>query len=312
MLPSLIPNNSPLPSDVNYIADKRLSAVKFSARDIEKIIQNLDSNKTHGRQYPHAENGWFYLCTARCDKQGLLTGVFPSKWKIGNNVLFNEKDKQNIKNYRAASLLPICGKIFERLIFNKMFFCFSANKLISENQCCFQPGDSCISQLLSITYKVFTSFDNGLEVRTVLLDISKTFDKVWHEGLIFKLKQNSISGELLCILSDFLSNRKHRVVLNSQNLSWSNAHAGGLQQSILDPLLFLIFLNGLLDNFTSNANFFADDTSLQSVVHDVNISAKELNDDLQTFNYWAFQWNMSFICDLSKQIQEVIFSHKSK
>ena len=193
-----------------------------------------------------------------------------------------------------------------------MFFCFSANKLISENQCCFQPGDSCISQLLSITYKVFTSFDNGLEVRTVLLDISKTFDKVWHEGLIFKLKQNSISGELLCILSDFLSNRKHRVVLNSQNLSWSNAHAGGLQQSILDPLLFLIFLNGLLDNFTSNANFFADDTSLQSVVHDVNISAKELNDDLQTFNYWAFQWNMSFICDLSKQIQEVIFSHKSK
>ena len=49
MLPSLIPNNSPLPSDVNYIADKHLSAVKFSARDIEKIIQNLDSNKTHGR-----------------------------------------------------------------------------------------------------------------------------------------------------------------------------------------------------------------------------------------------------------------------
>ena len=188
--------------------------------------------------------------------------MFPSKWKIGNNVLFNERDKQNIKNYRAASLLPICGKIFERLIFNKMFFCFSANKLISENQCCFQPGDSCISQLLSITYKVFTSFDNGLEVRTVLLDISKTFDKVWHEGLIFKLKQNSISGELLCILSDFLSNRKHRVVLNSQNLSWSIAHAGGLQRSILDPLLFLIFLNGLLDNFTSNANFFADDTSL--------------------------------------------------
>ena len=89
-----------------------------------------------------------------------------------------------------------------------MFIYFSANKLISKNQSGFQPGHSCINQLLSITNEISTSFDNGLEVRGAFLDISKTFDKVCHEGLIFKLKLNGISGELLHILSDFLYNRK--------------------------------------------------------------------------------------------------------
>ena len=67
---------------------------------------------------------------------------------------------------------------------------FSVNKLISKNQSGFQPGDSCINQILSITHEIVSSFDNGLEVRSVFLDISKEFDKVWYEGLIFKLKQN--------------------------------------------------------------------------------------------------------------------------
>ena len=93
-------------------------------------------------------------------------------------------------------------KIFERLIY------FSANKLISKNQSGFQPGDSCINQLLSITHEILRSFDYAWEVRSVSLDISKAFDKVWHEELIFKLKRNGISCELLHILSYFLRNRK--------------------------------------------------------------------------------------------------------
>ena len=95
-------------------------------------------------------------------------------------------------------------------------------------------------------------------------------------------------------------------------MSWANVHAGVPQGSILDPLLFLIYINDLSDNLTSNAKLFADDTSLFSVVHDVNTSAKELNDDLKKVNDWAFQWKMSFNPDPSKQHPEVIFSRKSK
>ena len=87
-------------------------------------------------------------------------------------------DKQILKNYRPISLLPIAGKIFERLLYDKMFEFFIANNLISKNQSGFRPGDSCINQLLSITHEIYQSFDDNLEVRAVFLDISKAFDKV--------------------------------------------------------------------------------------------------------------------------------------
>ena len=153
-----------------------------------------------------------------------------------------------------------------------MFRFFLDNKLISTNQSGFKPGDSCINQLLSITHEIYKSFDDGLEVRSVFLDISKAFDKVWHEGVIFKLKQNGISGDLLNILTDFLSNRKQRVVLNGQVSTWTSVNAGVPQRSILGPLLFLIYINDLSDNLSSNVKLFADDTSLFSVIHDINIS----------------------------------------
>ena len=93
-------------------------------------------------------------------------------------------------------------------------------------------------------------------------------------------------------------------------MSWANVHAGVPQGSILDPLLFLIYINDLSDNLTSNAKRFADDTSLFSVVNDVNTSAKELNDDLKKDNDLDFQWKMSFNPDPIKQAQEEMFSHK--
>ena len=131
--------------------------------------------------------------------------------------------------------------------------------------------------------------DEGYEIRGVFLDISKAFDKVWHEGLVFKLKQNGISGNLLNIFEDFLRNRKQRVVLNGQTSNWENIHAGVPQGSILGPLLFLIYINDLAENLSSNPKLFADDTSLFSAVRDLNTSANEINDDLKKIETWAHQ-----------------------
>ena len=153
--------------------------------------------------------------------------MFPSKWNKGNVVpCYKKGDKQNLKNYRPVSLLPNCGKIFERLIFNYMFSFFPANNLPAPNHSGFKQGDSCINLLLSVTHEAYSSFDDGFEVRSVFLDISKVFDKVWHEGIIFKLQQNGISGDLLNISSDFLRNRKQRVTFNGQSSLWSNVNAG--------------------------------------------------------------------------------------
>ena len=145
-------------------------------------------------------------------KSCIESGRFPIEWKKANFVSVDIKnDKQLKENYRPILLLHICAKILERLIFNKMFEFFIDNELISSNESGFEPGDSCINQLLCITHDIYKSFDDGLEARAVFLDISKAFDKVWYEGLLYKLKQNGILGNLLNIIKDFLSLRKQRL-----------------------------------------------------------------------------------------------------
>ena len=155
------------------------------------------------------------------------------------------------------------------------------------------------------------ALDKGLEVGEIFLDISKAFDNVWHDGLIFKLCQNGIRGDIN-ILRDFLHNRKQRVVLNGQCLSWAGARAGFLQGLILGPLLFLIYINDLSDSLKSECKLFADDTSLFSMVHDVNTSASDLNEDLERISNWAFQWKLNFNLNPNKQAQEIIFSRNRK
>ena len=212
-------------------------------------------------------------------------------------------------------MLLVCGKIFEILIFNQMFRFFLENKLITPHQYGFKQGDSCLNKLLSITREIYKYFGDGLDVRSVFLDVSKAFEKVWHDAVIFKLEQNGISCDLLHILIDFISNRKQRVVLNGQVSAWASVNAGVPQGSILGPLLFLIYINNLSDNLSSNVKLFADDTFLFSVTYDVKLSARELNDDLRKISNWAFQWKMSFNPDVNKQAQEtqeVIFSRKIK
>ena len=128
----------------------------------------------------------------------------------------------------------------------------------------------------------------GLEVRGVFLDISKAFDKVWHDGIIYKLTQNGISWNLLNLLQDFLKERKQSVVLNDNSLYGKNINAGVPQGSIPYHLLFLIYINGFTKSLTTNTKLFADDTSLFSVVHDTQASANDLSNDLEIINNWAF------------------------
>ena len=105
----------------------------------------------------------------------LESGKFPSEWKKANVVPIHKKgDKHILKKHRPISLLPITGKILERLLYDRMFEFFTENNLISD----------------------------------VFLDISKAFDKVWHKDLIYKLKQNGILGNILNTIIDFLSFRK--------------------------------------------------------------------------------------------------------
>ena len=202
---SLVNSDSSLPCEIIKKTNNSLYSVRFSTEDILQIINNLDSNKAHG--HDEISIRMLKICgSSVCRplqiiyKSSLDRGKFPQEWKKANVVPVHKKnDKQLVKNYRPISLLPIRGKNFERILYNSLFNFLNQNDLISPAQSGFKPRDSCINQLLSITHEIYHSMDEGYEIRGVFLDISKAFDKVWHEGLVFKLNQNGISGNLLNI-----------------------------------------------------------------------------------------------------------------
>ena len=316
---SLIKNSSTLPETLSMLTQKKLSSLDFVNDEILKLIQGLNENKAHGH------DGVSIQMLKLCDtaivrplsiifKNCLNYGIFPNVWKKANIVPVHKKnDKRIVSNYRPVSLLPICGKLLERLIYNCIFKFLNENKLLTPKQSGFRPGDSCINQLIAITHEIYSAFDANpsLETRGVFLDISKAFDRVWHDGLLYKIRCNGITGNLFNLIKNFLSERYQRVVLNGQSSKWEKIKAGVPQGSILGPLFFLIYINDLPVGLKSGVKLFADDTSLFSVVCDPNISAQILNEDLELINKWAYEWKTSFNPDVTKQAQEVIFSRKT-
>ena len=274
------------------VSAARLSLFSFNEEVILKIINALNINKAHG--HDDISIRMIKLCSKSVVKPLSIifkncidTGTFPDIWKRSNIIPVHKKgDKQIVDNYRPVSLLPIFGKILEKLLFNSIMDFLEENNLLNSNQPGFSSKDSCESQLLSIVHDIYSSFDcyPSLEVRGIFLDISKAFDRVWHEGLIYKIQSTGISGTPLKLIKSFLSGRFQRVLLNGQTSSWSPILAGVPQGSILGPLFFLIYINDLGNNLSSTVKLFADDTSIFSIVHDIDLSSKQLRLGLSVEN----------------------------
>ena len=252
-----------------------MDSFKVTESDLLSIIKSLDSTKAH--EYDNLSIKIIKICSGLITlplkiifQESLKKGKFPETWKKANVVSVHEKeDKTFIINYRPVSLLPIFGKISKRLIYNSLFNYFLRNKLFIPSQSSFLPGDSCNVQLLLILHEIQTAFDESptRDVKDVFFDISEEFNKVWHDGLIFKLKTYGIEGELLPLLENFKIFRiVNKVVLNGKTSEWRKIKSGVLQGSVLGPILFLVYTNDLSDGLTSICKIFADDTFLFSKV----------------------------------------------
>ena len=166
----------------------------------------------------------------------------------------------------------------EKIVHKHMFNYFNDNSIITCLQSGFVPGDSTVNQLVDIYNTFCKALDNGLEVRAVFLR---------HKGLIFKLKRAGINGLLLDWLSDYLTNRKQRVVIPGGSSDWQFIRAGVPQGSILGPLLFLLYINDIVADTQSCVRLFADDTSLYIIVDNPMSAAEMINTDLETIHRWA-------------------------
>ena len=287
-----------------FIPKSQIGLEGFTIRreSVLQLIRSLDSTKAHG-----------------CDERSIAMikicdisiveplGNVPMPVEKANIVPIHKKDSRMCKtNYRPISLLLVFGKLFEKIIFDSIYGHLRQNGLLTPHQAGFQPGDSTINQLLSITHKIYSSFDNvpSLETRAVFLHLSKAFDRVWHEGLLYKLECIGISGKLLSLLCNFLTNRQQR---DGKNSSWLTSRSGVPQGSVLSPIFFLVYINDIVDGLQNDIKLFVDDTSIYSIVKDKDEAAANLNQDLERVNLWAWQWKMQFNND---KMEEVIFSVK--
>ena len=188
-------NNSKLPDKITYNSVARLTSIKFENNDILKIIRSLNVNKTHRndcisvRTIKICDESLVHWFTCHCH---LFLGVvlmLVFLQILGRNLtqfqVHKKGDKQIANNCRPVSLLPICSKVLEKIIVDSLMKFLNENKLSS-----FRPSDSCEYQLLWIVHDLNKSFDYNtpLEVREIFLDISKAFDRVWLDRLIYKIK----------------------------------------------------------------------------------------------------------------------------
>ena len=183
-------NTSKLPV-LSMKTDKRLNTISFKDSGITSIIKSLKPTKAHG-----ADNISIRMIKLCCDsitlpltpifKSSLRNDIFPATWKMANLIPVHKKRRKKYsEKLQTNNLLLIFAKVFERLLFNTLFAHFHDNDFFTKCQSGFVPGDSCIFQLLSIVHEIQSSFDchPPVDTRVIFLDISKAFDKVWHQGL---------------------------------------------------------------------------------------------------------------------------------
>ncbi len=284
----------------SYITDQRLNNINLTPDNILKILRNLDVSKATGpdgisNRILRAISQGLHVHLCKFLNFSLSHGVFPAIWKISNVIPIYKKGESNlVSNYRPISLLSCTSKVLEKAVNEQLNAYLRDNKLLSDKQSGFTQGDSTVNRLIDITNRILKTLDGGSEVRGVFLDISKAFDKVWHSGLIFKLRKMGIGGNLLNWLQSYLSNRTQCVVINGSMSDKLQVSAGVPQGSILGPILFLIYINDLTIGIQTEINLFADDTSLMDMSPNPQTSYLNLTNDLIRIDNWSKQWIVEF------------------
>lgn len=291
------------------------SLTHVSANPIEvlNLLKGVDSTKACG--HDGIGNRIINLCSygiyssfTKLINISFSLGQFPSQWKLANVIPVFKKDERYLKtNFRPVSLLPSLSKIGEKIVFIRLYNYLQDIGFLYPFQSGFRPGHSTVLQLTYIIHRIYHCLEEGKEVRAVFLDISKAFDRVWHDGLLTKLKYLGIEDPLFSWLRSYLFGRHQRVVLEGTYSEWKSTTAGVPQGSVLGPLLFLVYINDIVDNIHSQVFLYADDSMLLDIIDSPNETAEKLNSDLSAVANWAKKWNV--IMNASKT-RSMIFSVK--
>ena len=296
-----------------------INTIQVTSNDVIRVINGLDSSKACGPdQLPtkilKMSAAYIAEPLAKIFNKSISSGHFPTAWKTATvkPVYKGKGSPSEIKNYRPISLLPCTSKIFEKLIFARIYEHITKNALLTDKQSGYRPGHNTQLQLIYLTNKLYRSLNDGQDFSIVYLDISRYFEKIWHDGLLAKCKKEfGISGSLLSWLKSYLGGRNQIVQTGCEKSVPLVLRAGVPQGSVLGPLLAIMYLNGLSKQTENGMLFFADDSSLHaSHSPQKSIQVKEsLQRDLHTIFEYGKNWAITF--NANKTAQQIFSTKKN-
>lgn len=215
-------------------------------------------------------------------------GVFPSKMKMAKVCpVFKAGDKRLTSNYRPISVLPVFSKILERLLYSRLMHFLESHNILAQNQYGFREKHSTYMALLSLTDHIAAALDNKQVCAGVFMDLSKAFDTVNHNILLYKLSRYGIRGIALNWFASYLAGRSQYVQIDNTRSSTLQVSCGVPQGSILGPLLFLVYINDLIHvSKVAEIIMFADDTTLFFNCAEQSTSAVIINNELDKISCW--------------------------
>ena len=230
--------------------------------------------------------------------RSLREGIVPRAWKESMVVpIFKKGTKYDALNYRPVSLTSVCCKSMERIIAQHLTAFLEEHRLLDQNQFGFRAGRSTSDQLLLVYSEVSRKFDEGGVVDVVLFDYSKAFDVIRHDIMIEKLQRLGIHGNTLHWIESFLTGRLMTVSVKGTQSKPREVLSGVPQGSVLGPLLFLIYINHVASNLTSQYKIFADDLKIYACVHhrsspEDGPSVASMQSDIDTLYATSLSWGL--------------------
>lgn len=217
----------------------------------------------------------------------------PRTWKRAKMIIIPKPDKppDQITSYRPISLLSVISKIFEKIIQSRLNEIIAEKNLLPSIQFGFRAKHSTIEQINRVSSAILQALENKEFAPTVFLDVSNAFDKVWHEGLVHKLR-GKIPDCFRLLIASYLKDRSFEVHIGSESSELKPISAGVPQGSILGPVLYLLYTMDFPQDEDVTSALFADDSAAIAHHRDYDTAVNHLQNAVNSIHAWAQDWKV--------------------